>query len=529
MPKKTKVAFIQLARYGDIVNILPIVHEMAKEYDVDIYVHEDFADMIEGLNYCTAVPQKTTHRAVAEAAMIARDTGKYEQVYVTQYDGNPEPPNPMTESYQTSSWARIGWLDKFHQLPLILPETPKKIKPQEGLLGICLDSHSSRFINKPGFAEWVTRQFGEKWKIFDFAALKVKKVRDLVPIIAGCQLLLTVDTLHAHLAYATGTPTIVLSRPRPWDQSEPRAHWVEHFVYTDTETPLGLQWIDQAVDYQRSARLQRIPRDMLQPSLHLVIQEYTPEHEEEKLRVANAKSTWEEALKNQKHTQMYRPSVKDMPRNSNSIGDPRGLMFINDILDYAADKASGYHDIICYTNTDICLTQDALEVVFAKLKTLEACFSARVDCTLPEAQQRFLSPHLAQYPAYVGTDLVAFRKRWWTKWREIMPPLILGYEAWDWVMRMIIRQVEGDGAEIRPPVCYHARHTPFWADGRNIQTHPGQLYCRRIARQWALDNGLQDGLNPEGFRTVFRPDKEWNMPRVHLKAIDTDTPQLRTA
>lgn len=507
-----KIAVIQLARYGDIVNILPIcklLHDRGDE--VHMYVHEDFADILDNLDYVKSVVWNTQHRDVAGATSHAQAQG-YDEILVTQYDGNPVQPPTRTESYQPAAWARIGHLEKFHELQLLFPLDLMTTCPKPNMLGVCLHSMSSPFFNSEKMMKWVRETFDGNWIIRDFSTIKVDKIQKLIPLIAECGLLLTVDTLHLHLSHATGTPTVALQRPRPWDRSEPRKHWVGKFTYPEIETPSGLDKLASMINTHLPAGLIRPPAAMITANVGLVIHRYQANQPQEIQRCGNAAETWFQALSACPGSTLREFSYADAKRTSKSeLSDTRALVYVKDVIDFCADQMPD-NDVICYTNTDICLTRDALVQVQEKLKTCDACFSARVDMPLTEAFKRFNSADFAERRYYSGTDLFAFRKSWWIKNKSRMGDLILGCEGWDWVLRQLIRLTVASPA-MYPPVCFHAVHPAFWAMPENVQKNPGQIYCRKICEDWCRKNGLEAALYPSHMRYLFKPDADWQLKK----------------
>jgi hypothetical protein len=69
--------------------------------------------------------------------------------------------------------------------------------------------------------------------VVDIGAMRLPHILDLMPILERARCLLSIDTAPIHLAYATMTPTIVISRNEEWSKSEPRKHWLGQFTFAE--------------------------------------------------------------------------------------------------------------------------------------------------------------------------------------------------------------------------------------------------------------------------------------------------------
>lgn len=213
--------------------------------------------------------------------------------------------------------------------------------------------------------------------------------------------------------------------------------------------------------------------------------DYTPADEPTRQRMAIAQATW----KNQPWREC---PVRDeqLPRLWKEEG--RQFAYIKDVFDFAA-KSSKDNDIIIYTNADICVRTDCAAQITLALQQSEACYSFRRDfgpLKEPIPDSKIVTGH-----NYVGSDLKAFRKRWWTKHRHEMADMILGLEAWDPIMRILIADSnKGRTVEI-PNTHYHQRHDSYWETSYNRYRLKGQVHCLRLAYAWLTKHGRK----PEHF------------------------------
>jgi len=91
---------------------------------------------------------------------------------------------------------------------------------------------------------------------------------------------------------------------------------------------------------------------------------------------------------------------------------------------------------------------------------------------------------------YAGSDLYAFRVRWWREWREIFPDLILGMEGWDPCMRTLIEQSNPGAVVELEHLCYHQRHASFWEAAENRNRLAGQKHNLSLEFVWLSNLGV---------------------------------------
>lgn len=161
--------------------------------------------------------------------------------------------------------------------------------------------------------------------------------------------------------------------------------------------------------------------------------------------------------------------------------------YIKDLLN-AATRAKEKDDIIVFTNADICVASNCSFVIVAALQSVNAvyCFRRdfhRLDTPLPD-------PIIRSGAHYVGSDLYAFRVSWWKRWRDTFPDMLLGREAWDAVLRILIDQTHPGLNCTVYDLIYHERHGSTWENPANRRSLPSQLHNVRLARTWLISCGV---------------------------------------
>lgn len=182
---------------------------------------------------------------------------------------------------------------------------------------------------------------------------------------------------------------------------------------------------------------------------------------------------------------------KDLPRMWTENG--RKFPYIRDVFDEGV-KFCQDEDIIVYTNADIMVRSDCCARVAEALQDADACycfrrdFHHRVETPIPDKDyEKGLD--------YAGSDLKAFRAIWWRTYRDDMPDMILGAEAWDPVIRTLIDETNhGRTTRIKDVIC-HERHGSFWENPAHRYKLKMQLHCLGLAKRFFLARGM----NPRQF------------------------------
>ena len=527
-----KIALIQIARFGDICSILPIakhLHDAGNE--VSMICSDDFIGILQAVSYVTPIRHRVqNHRDVAGAKAYAKELG-FENIIACQVDGNPTPDAANCENFIRAQWNRAGFLEYFPDLPLVFDNRDKAAEARalkdhlppgdKPLLVTCLNGHSSKFLQARDMKAWIDRTFADTHRILHLSDICLRAVHHLLAFIEAAEVLITIDTLPLHLAYATGTPTIAMSTftnpaktaPAVYWNSEPRSHWVYHCSYADSMGENARSRIQRIIDMKdyapgrlvRDSSTFRPPPEDLSPELiRHVFHWFDSGKPDEQRRMGNAMKTWAQFSGDPKYVQC-KHELKPGDRTSKDIGDAKAVPFIKDVIDFGCEGAEP-DDIVVFTNTDICFAPETIKVVRAKMKGNGCCYSRRIDVfngAIPlNAKQ------LGRYKPHVGADLFACRVSWWKKNRKAMPDLLISFEGFDWVMRRIFEEHRSD-SEIVPACVYHEKHISHWSRSEIIKSSPAQLHNRKLCKKFALARGLQAAIYDESHPSMFKSDEEW--------------------
>ena len=148
-------------------------------------------------------------------------------------------------------------------------------------------------------------------------------------------------------------------------------------------------------------------------------------------------------------------------------------------------------DIVIYTNSDIQVRGDCCLQVTAVLQEADACyafrrdFHHRLDAPVPDEEY-------VRGNNYAGSDLCAFRAEWWRIYRDKMPDMIVGFEAYDPVFRTLVERTNPGVPVCVRDVIAHERHSGLnhWEHPKNRFTMGGQLHNLGLARGFLAMNGV---------------------------------------
>lgn len=174
---------------------------------------------------------------------------------------------------------------------------------------------------------------------------------------------------------------------------------------------------------------------------------------------------------------------------------------IKDIFEWGYKFCKNDDDIILYTNSDICITEDAYNKILESCKRYQCTFSFRKDfgkleeIKTPSEVSKSLFSNGSRTPK--GADVFAVTKRWWLEWRDYLPDnQIIGRPTWDWIFRITMGfSLEGDmtfGKKFEnqgrvcetPNISYHESHNSYWNRPENILEN---ISNTKIAYDWMIE------------------------------------------
>jgi hypothetical protein len=503
--KKNECVIVQLGRFGDIINVLPIARHIAENYAKPKWmVSREFASVLEGVSYVEPLVVDLRNDQIKEAMSVARRD--FRNVIQTQIWGLGYSTEKLCPSYNMESWRSAGLLSKFKD-PTWFPWFDRRDAEREMLLRTKLSfegkplllvnvtsSTSSPFPQGPDVLAKIVERWGKQFAVVNMADLKLHRIFDVLGLMDVAVCVVSIDTALLHLAAASHVPVVALTNPKPWLGTVCRCNCVKSFTYDEALADFeavqnAIGGILRVMARPLKATVQQAPERYI---IHAV-ERHNEGDQKEQQRRGYAQSSWD---------RLYEQGV--MPahywkysRTAQSIGDRRALPFLKDVLQNAMNQG-GPDDIIMLTNDDVHLHDDLPELLRFHVAVYGACCAQRCEyigqrviaSASPEVHARSSSPHM-------GRDLFAFTKRWLlAKWDEI-PDFILGASDWDLCMASMIRLENGVQSnrqnleqvifpsELPRGYVMHQAHSPHWAAPNNVNKAASQRHNRTLFKAWA--------------------------------------------
>lgn len=223
------MTYCQLGKIGDVCSILPILSHEHKTTGRKpmLVVAEEYASCFDNLDYADLLIYKGHWQDLSGAMASAKR--HYPKVIATQTYSKDFEIEKRQASFQLDQWERAGMLSKWDTLPLIIPRPEESIakaivnqhfkKPKVILYGD--HSQSSPFPHREQLASLLVEHFGKDHQILRLSEVNLKNPMHLLALYDAADLLVTIETLHIHLAKASDVPMVVLAtdHPSPWHGS----------------------------------------------------------------------------------------------------------------------------------------------------------------------------------------------------------------------------------------------------------------------------------------------------------------------
>jgi glycosyltransferase involved in cell wall biosynthesis len=242
-PKKD-VCIVQLGRYGDLANILPICKHIAEQYATPyLMVSREFASILDGVSYVKPEIVDLDYSRLQAALGLANK--KFQLVIRAQIYGRHWEQNHTTESYSIEMWKDSGFIHKFYDKSFKLI-FDKRSATRENALYEKLKSDRPLLLVQTTAAVSSPFPFGVKllamireqcqqFNIVDLASLKCERIYDTIGLMDRAAGLVTCDSAMAHISAASKVKTLAITNPVPWAGSSLRCNCVFKKNYTEVE------------------------------------------------------------------------------------------------------------------------------------------------------------------------------------------------------------------------------------------------------------------------------------------------------
>ncbi len=489
---KTKRCFLILGRAGDVLNILPLCRRDFGETGERplLVVAEAFASLLEGVNYVECFPFAGKFEDVAGAYRFAENIAakRGAQVVCAQIYGERLACAETCSSFMRESWAQVPGAPAWGTLPLEFDnrdhDREAAVKAQllarsggKPYVLIALNGTSSPFAPAGELARYLRGKLGGDFDFVDISGFIAPRFFDLLATFAGAHCLVTIDAGPLHLAHATPNLPVVAfitREPSLWHGSAWRPAHVGRFFYD--EAPGCFAAVAHAVANAKE-------RDS-RPLIWHTWSEY-PSTGETVRRMALARATWATEAEAGGRWRAFPFSAEDHWRDSSGIGDPHPMPYVADLVEHVIAHSPRPTDIIAITNADVCFTPGLTGWILDKVTRHGAAFTHRYDFARLDAPL-VSEAEVKRGSFYPGSDAFFVTVEWWQRHGHEYPPMILGREQCDEVLRQLIKR--HGGAEIHGAI-YHEKHESLWNSPEQFGSNAGNQHNRKLARQWFVKNG----------------------------------------
>lgn len=471
---------VQLGRFGDILNILPIAKHI---FDRDgkkpvIMVSKDYASILSAVSYAEPYVFDGPFTELSKATVVAK--AHFKNVLVSQMYAKGFSVIPKQPSFTTESWRAIGFLPMWNLLPLVLDVRDKT--REKALMDRVIVKFDKPYVllnfagqSSPFPGEEIIADLRFRWShlinFVDISNLKAEYLQDLLVLMENASGMITIDTATLHMASATKIRYVALvtSGPTLWHGSTPKGNCVLQLRYNEVmERRQELNsFIDSLIGnpYHHAFRIHHVWTDY-------------PKSKSDTARRQLAEDSWRKCYEENSTWRSMPILNEQLPRVFND--GKRTLPYIKDVIEFAFEFM-GELDILVLSNSDICFSS-AFPAKLRREMDSRGCFYAfRRD--FKSLTKLLTLDEVKTGQDYVGTDVFVFKRKWWRDNGAMMPDMLLGTEGWDAVMRHLMHETESDCGVVRDFV-YHERHDSTWERSENRHSLPSQMHNLKLANHF---------------------------------------------
>ena len=468
---------VQLGRFGDIINILPLLYEESRQlrHPVPLMVAKGYTSILEGVSYVTPVIFDGHFGEIDRAMALARQIDPDVRCSQVFMPGRVYP--RREDSFARDSWVRLGKGFLWEQLPIVFDrrsadrerQLTDQIDPKLPLVLVNLLADSFKFPHGGEVLAALEKAAAEsKFALLNLASFRAHRIYDLLGLfdIAAC--LVTADTATQHLATASSVPVVAFRVGRPWFASPRRANHILNRRYTDIDTTEIVKAVVSTTLAVEANIIHVWPDREMEPL--------------EKARHDLAKLSWRGVINLAVHE-------SKLPRSSASkLGDKVAAPYILDVLSEGLPLLKTDDDIMLYTNSDVGFSDSAIRDIRRLCKLKGACYGYRYDHgddSMPSGGFDHRSTVSGQ--CHGGLDLFAFTRRWLMQYGGLFPDMLIGRTNWDLVFRDVVKR--SGGGEVYGAI-WHVHHESWWKQNSGS---PGNRFNTQLMEEYRKHN---DGTRP---------------------------------
>lgn len=472
IPIFDKNIYIMLGRTGDIISLLPALKYESERLNekIKLVCSSEFIGVVDGCSYIEPIVWNGDFKKPANAINWIKKT--YPEYRVINCSVCAEDMKIEKDGW---SFNRDIWIKSKIQTPPysheLLFDNRNKLREKELLkkynipkdkkiITLAMSGISSPFKDASILKQELEQRCND-FLFIDISNIKAERIYDIIAIFEMSSAIIATDSAPLHLSNAVKIPVIALVEDgnTNWHQSSWNKNHTLRIPYSK-----AIEKIEDIIKVINGTHKK--------PNLIYVKSSADVNgRDEERIKIANKSLI----LENNLSGGMWIKCKFNPKRNATSIGD-KPLPFIRDMLDQANEMANP-KDIIVILNADIGVVPGITGEILDACQLHGACYAQRMD--FKKIQRTIINEKEASIgDKYCGVDLFAMTKEWWNTFGKSFPDMLLGREAWDMIMRYIVK-ING-GKELFSAI-YHERHGSYWYS--NIKCN-GNEYNRELAREW---------------------------------------------
>lgn len=213
--------YVQTAKYGDVISVLPLFSHKAKRENrkINLVISKQYADVVSGLDYIN--PDVVDEFWQDLELFVKYAKRKYDKVFIPSTYGKSVSIQHRLPSWQLDQWSRCGELHNFDKFPLVIPrptnakELVARHMGERPTILFADKGESSQFESADRLAEKLTSEFGTTHQVVRLSTIRLEKFTDFVALYDAAACLVVTETSHLHLSKACDKPIFALATDTP--------------------------------------------------------------------------------------------------------------------------------------------------------------------------------------------------------------------------------------------------------------------------------------------------------------------------
>jgi predicted GH43/DUF377 family glycosyl hydrolase len=245
-PTDERTCWVQNSKNGDIINILPILYKQFSQSGQKqvLMVSKEYAGLLTGCSYIEPLIWEGDWSDLNGAILQAKET--FKNVVSLSTFGKSLNLIKQTPSFALEQWRQANALGSYGQWPLIFDkrnaEREAKLVnayclPDTPLILFADHSQSSPFPHTDDLIQTLRSGFKDA-QIIRLSEVKAEQVYDLLALYERASVLVSIETMHLHLAAAVQVPVVALvtDKPEMWHGTAWRKQFLIQCRYGDYES-----------------------------------------------------------------------------------------------------------------------------------------------------------------------------------------------------------------------------------------------------------------------------------------------------